>query len=184
VQRVKASVYIATSLDGYIARSDGDIEWLSAASSDGSPGRSGEDYGYRAFLDTVDALVMGRRTYEKVLTFDEWPYGDLPVVVLSRGEVDVPERIAGTVEAMSGPPEELVGRLAERGATHLYVDGGATIQGFLAAGLIQQLIITRIPILLGEGIPLFGPLERDIRLRHLETRAYPNGLVQSRYEVA
>lgn len=177
---MKASVYIATSLDGFIARSNGDIDWLSAGSFDGSS----EDYGYKAFMDTVDVLVLGRRTYDRALTFEAWPYGSESVVVLSHGKVRIPEQIAGTVELMSCSPDELVGRVSERGATHLYVDGGSTIQGFLAAGLVQQLIITRISILLGGGIPLFGSLERDIKLRHIETRAYPSGLVQSKYEVA
>jgi len=176
---MRASVYIATSLDGFIARSNGDIDWLHGGSSDG--GR--EDYGYRAFMDTVDVLVMGRRTYERVLTFEGWPYGNKSVVVLSHGKVRIPEQMAGTVDVMSCSPDELVGRLSERGATHLYVDGGTTIQAFLAAGLVQELIITRIPILLGRGIPLFGPLERDIELLHIETRAYPSGLVQSKYQV-
>lgn len=173
------SVYIATSLDGFIARENGDIDWLSGGDSDGSD----EDYGYKEFMDTVDVLVMGRNTYEKVLTFNEWPYGNKPVVVLSSGSVNIPERIAQSVESMSCSPAELVSQLSERGARHLYVDGGKTIQGFLDAGLIQQLIITRIPILIGRGIPLFGPLKRDIKLRHIETRQFASGLVQSKYEV-
>jgi dihydrofolate reductase len=173
------SVYIATSLDGFIARADGGLDWL----PQGDLQSGGEDYGYKAFVGTVDVLVMGRRSYEKVLSFPEWPYGSMSVVVLSHGEVRIPERIAGTVEAMSGPPAELVARLAERGAEHLYVDGGATIQAFLAAGLVQRITITRVPVLLGDGISLFGPLARDVELRHVETLAYPNGLVQSTYEV-
>jgi dihydrofolate reductase len=176
---MKVSVYVATSLDGFIARSDGGLDWL----PQGDLQSASEDYGYRAFVDTVDALVMGRRTYEKALSFSEWPYGSMSVVVLSHGEVRIPPHIAGTVEAMSGSPAELVARLAERGAAHLYVDGGETIQGFLAAGQVQHITITKIPILLGGGISLFGPLVRDVKLRHIETRAYPNGLVQSRYEV-
>jgi dihydrofolate reductase len=179
---MKASVYIATSLDGFIARTDGGLDWL--------PGIEGEeageeDYGYRAFMDSVDCLVMGRNTYDTVLGFGgEWPYGEKPVVVLSSRPVDIPNDLANKVEWMSGPPDDVVQRLAERGATHLYVDGGRTIQGFLAAGLIQQLIITRVPVLIGEGIPLFGPLPHDIKLRHIETQSFANGLVQSRYEVA
>ena len=143
----------------------------------------GEDYGYHAFFDSVDALVMGRNSYELVRTLGEWPYGTKPVVVLTSRSIEIPESMAATVETMSGSPTEVVRRLAERGAKHLYVDGGKTIQAFLAEGLIQRLIITRIPVLIGSGIPLFGPVPGDIHLRHAETRAYPNGLVQSEYEV-
>jgi dihydrofolate reductase len=177
---MKASVFIATSLDGFIARADGDIDWLSEGGGDGGS----EDYGYKAFMDTVDVLVMGRKTYEKVLTFAEWPYGSKPVIVLSSTPVHIPQTVAATVESMACAPGELVRRLSRRGVGHLYVDGGKTIQGFLEAGCIQQLIITVIPLLIGNGIPLFGPLTHDIRLRHVETRQFSNGFVQSKYEVA
>ncbi|HMQ51840.1 MAG TPA: dihydrofolate reductase family protein [Anaerolineae bacterium] len=178
---MKASVYIATSLDGFIARPDGAIDWLPVGESE--PGV--EDYGYREFMDSVDYLVMGRGTFEVVLSFGgEWPYGEKRLVVLSSRPVEIPDRLAGTVEWLSGSPQAVVDRLAERGAQHLYVDGGKTIQGFLAAGLIQHLTITRIPILIGEGLPLFGPVPHDIKLNHIETRSFANGLVQSRYEVA
>ncbi len=175
---MKVSVYIATSVDGFIARPDGSLDWLPGM---GGPG--GEDYGYGAFFTSVDALAMGRETFEKVLSFDPWPYGDKRVVVLTHRPLEVPARLSATVEAMAGTPREVVERLAARGLRHLYLDGGKTIQGFLAAGLVQQLILTRVPVLIGEGRPLFGPLPHDLPLRHLETRAYPNGLVQSRYEV-
>lgn len=176
---MKASVYIATSLDGFIARPDGSIDWLYPGESQ----EAAEDYGYQEFFDSVDCLVMGRNTYELVRGFDAWPYGEKWVVVLSSRPLQIPESIAGTVESMSGTPEEVVHRLAQRGATHLYVDGGKTIQGFLAAGLIQEMTITTIPILIGSGIPLFGPLPQDVPLRHVETHAFTNGLVQSTYEV-
>jgi dihydrofolate reductase len=173
---VKASVFIATSLDGFIARPDGALDWL--------PGFSdGEDYGYAAFISTVGALVMGRASYETVLSFGTWPYGDMPVVVLSSAPVPIDPALAGRVEWMAAPPAEVVRRLGERGVEHIYVDGGKTIQRFLADGRIQEMIITRVPVLLGDGIPLFGALPGDVLLRHLETRVYPDGLVQSRYEV-
>lgn len=174
---MKASVFIATSLDGFIARADGDIDWL------GDPQEGGEDHGYKTFIETVDFLVMGRNTYEKVLTFGGWPY-EKPVVVLTRRPLDIAAEIASSVESMSGSPADIVAQLRERGAQHLYVDGGKTIQEFLDAGLIQRLIITRIPVLLGDGIPLFGPLSNDIQLRHIATRTFDGGLVQSEYEVA
>ncbi len=172
-----ASVYVATSLDGFIAREDGGIDWLPPVEQEG------EDYGYRKFIESVDAIVMGRRTYETASSFRAWPYGEKPVIVLSSHGVTIPHNIAKTVEHLSAPPREVVRRMAERGLKHLYIDGGKTIQGFLSAGLINELIITKVPILLGSGIPLFGPLPNDVRLRHIGTRQFENGLVQSRYEV-
>jgi dihydrofolate reductase len=130
----------------------------------------------------VDALVIGRKTYETVLAFETWPYGQKPVFVLSTRALP-PAPPAAVIEHMSGEPAEIVSRLAGRGFKHAYVDGGITIQQFLRAGLIQRLIITRIPVLLGAGIPLFGALPGDIVLRHVGTRQFPGGLVQSEYEV-
>lgn len=172
---MKATVFIGTSLDGFIARKDGGIDWL--------PAFGDEDYGYNAFFKTVDALVMGRKSFQTALKFPEWPYGRKPVIVLSRRRVKVPAKLAGTVEWMSGTPAALVRKLGKRGLRHLYIDGGMTIQGFLRAGLIDRLVITRVPVLLGEGRPLFGPIGRDVKLKHLGTKAYPDGLVQSRYDV-
>jgi dihydrofolate reductase len=173
------TVYIATSLDGFIARSDGALDWLDHA-ADGP----NEDYGYAAFMKTVDALVMGRLTYEAVRGLGAWPYGKKPVVVLTGRKVDIPRDLAKTVTTMSGNVDAIIGALAARGMTHLYVDGGVTIQKFLNAGAIQRLILTRIPILIGTGLPLFGRLDRgDLRLTHVQTRVYASGLVQSEYEV-
>lgn len=177
--RIESSVFIATSLDGFIARPDGAVDWLHGAGDEDGE----EDYGYQDFIDSVDAIVMGRKTFETVLALDAWPYGEKPVIVLSSRDLGIPEHIRETVEAMSGAPREVVQRLAERGFRHLYVDGGETIQRFLAEGLIRRLIITRIPILIGSGIPLFGPLPQDVHLRHISTRSFPGSLVQSRYEV-
>ena len=170
------SVFVGTSVDGFIARPNGDLDWL--------PEGGGEPHGYDEFMASVDALVIGRKTFEKVLTFEAWPYGDKRVVVLSSRPVDLSAAVGGVVEQMAGPPAEIVSQLAASGAHHLYVDGGITIQGFLRAGLIQRLIITRVPVLIGDGIPLFGTLPRDMRLRHVATRHYPSGLVQSEYQVA
>jgi dihydrofolate reductase len=170
------SVFIGTSLDGFIARPNGDLDFL--------PEGGGEPHGYNEFFASVDALVLGRKTFEKVLTFEAWPYGDKRVVVLSSRPVDLSAARGGVVEQMAGSPAEIVSQLAASGAPHLYVDGGITIQEFLRAGLIQRLIITRVPVLIGEGIPLFGALPRDVQLRHIATRHYPSGLVQSEYQVA
>lgn len=174
---MNTSVFIATSLDGFIARTDGSIDWL----GDGDP--EGEDYGFAGFFASVDYLVMGRHTFEKVVSFGQWPYGDKRLVVLTSRSLTIPVELAETVETMDGAPEEVVAQLAQRGAKHLYVDGGITIQRFLEAGLIQRLTIAHIPILIGEGIPLFGPLTRDVTLHHAETKTFRNGIVQSEYEV-
>ena len=178
----KVSVYIATSLDGFIARKDGDIEWLH--NSGHGEADKGEDFGYADFMGTVDALVMGRHSYEKVLSFGgDWPYGKTPVFVLTSKGVAIPDEISHTVSELSGSPREIVDELEAKGFNHLYLDGGKTIQRFLESGLVDQLIITRIPVLLGEGIPLFGSLSKDVLLKHIETSGWPNGFVQSRYQV-
>jgi dihydrofolate reductase len=171
-----ASVFIGTSVDGFIARPNDDLDFL--------PEGGGEPHGYNEFIAGVDAIVIGRKTFEKVLTFGAWPYGDKRVVVLSSRILDLSKASGGVVEQMAGPPAEIVKQLAATGAHNLYIDGGITIQRFLRAGAIQRLIITRVPVLIGEGVPLFGTLPRDIRLRHIATRHYPSGLVQSEYEVA
>ena len=161
---MKASVYIATSLDGFIARENGDVDWLSGAEFEGS----GEDYGFQEFLDSVDILVMGRKTFEMVVSSGKWLYGKKNVIVLSSRPILIPSDLSETVESRSSTPAELVKHLSELGAKHLYIDGGKTIQGFLDAGLIHQIIITTIPVLIGEGIPLFGPVIKDIKLQHIE----------------
>jgi dihydrofolate reductase len=171
-----ASVFIGTSVDGFIARPNDDLDFL--------PEGGGEPHGYNEFIASVDAIVIGRKTFEKVLSMGAWPYGDKRVVILSSRPLDLSAAAEGVVEQMAGPPAEIVAQLAARGKHHLYIDGGVTIQRFLRAGQIQRLIITRVPVLIGEGIPLFGALPRDIRLRHAATRHYPSGLVQSEYEVA
>jgi dihydrofolate reductase len=171
-----ASVFIGTSVDGFIARPNDDLDFL--------PEGGGEPHGYNEFIASVDAIVIGRKTFEKVLSFEAWPYGSKRVVILSSRPLDLSAAAGGVVEQMAGAPAEIVSELAARGIHHLYIDGGITIQRFLRAGQIQRLIITRVPVLIGEGIPLFGALPRDIRLRHVATRHYPSGLVQSEYEIA
>jgi dihydrofolate reductase len=171
-----ASVFVGTSLDGFIARPNGDLDFL--------PPGGGEPHGYDEFVATVDAIVIGRKTFETVLTFGAWPYGDKRVVVLSHRPVDLSAAGAGAkVEQRAGPPAAIVAQLAASGARHLYVDGGITIQEFLRAGLVERLVITRVPVLIGDGIPLFGALPADVRLRHVATRHFPSGLVQSEYQV-
>ena len=170
------SVFVGTSVDGFIARPKGDLDFL--------PPGGGEPHGYNEFIATVDALVIGRKTFETVVAFPEWPYGKKRVVVLSSRPLDFSKVSGGVVEQMAGPPAEIVAKLAATGVCHIYVDGGITVQGFLRAGLVQRLIITRVPVLIGEGIPLFGSLPKDIRLHHVATQHYPSGLVKSEYRVA
>jgi dihydrofolate reductase len=172
---MKVSVFIGTSVDGFIARPNGELDFL--------PEGGGEPHGYDEFMASVDALVIGRKTFETVLRFATWPYGDKRVVVLSGRPVDFTAVRGGTVEQMAGPPAEIVAKLAASGAHHLYVDGGITIQRFLRAGQVQRLIITRVPVLIGGGIPLFGSLLKDVRLRHVATQHYPSGLVKSEYQI-
>jgi dihydrofolate reductase len=171
---VRASVFVGTSLDGFIARANGDFDFLFPSGS--------EPHGYDEFMATVDALVIGRKTYEKVLTFSEWPYGAKPVFVLSTHAL-LPAPAGAVVERMAGTPAEIVSQLDARGLGHVYVDGGITVQRFLEAGLIQRLIVTRVPVLIGAGIPLFGAVPHDIVLSHIATRQYASGLVQSEYRL-
>ncbi|MGH9551076.1 MAG: dihydrofolate reductase family protein [Terriglobales bacterium] len=169
-----ASVFVGTSVDGFIARPNGDLDFL--------PPGGGEPHGYNEFIATVDATVIGRKTFETVLRMEEWPYADKRVVVLSSRPIDL-SAARGVVEQMAGPPAEILSQLAASGTRHVYVDGGITIKEFLRMGLIQHLVITRVPVLIGNGIPLFGALPRDLRLRHVATRQYASGLVQSEYDV-
>jgi dihydrofolate reductase len=173
---MQCSVFIATSLDGFIARDDGSLDWL--------PQGDVEEHGYTELMAGIDVVVMGRMTYETVLGFDAWPYAGKRVVVLSSSPLAPSPQEGAVFETMSGAPADIVSRLAARGLRHAYVDGGITVQRFLAAGLIQHFTITRIPVLLGRGIPLFGPVPRDIRLDHVATRSYKGGLVTSECAIA
>jgi dihydrofolate reductase len=177
---VKVSVYIATSLDGFIARKDGGLDWLDEANATVP---NGEDCGFQAFIDTVDTLIMGRKTFEKVLSFGQWSYGKMPVIVLSHNPISFPSTIPNTVTHSLEQPRALYERLSGEGVKHVYVDGGNTIQGFLSAGLIDEITVTVIPVILGGGIPLFGPFGKEVNLTHLHTIAYDFGFVQTSYSV-
>ncbi|AVS94317.1 deaminase [Paracidovorax avenae] len=176
---ITAHVFIAISLDGYIARNDGDIDWLLQRDD------PAEDHGYPAFIADKGAIVMGRGSYEKALTLDPWPY-DRPVVVLSRQLVGaaVPEALEGKVRFSSQTPREEMQELARQGVHRVYVDGGQVVQSFLRDGLIADMVITTIPVLIGSGRPLFGALSRDINLKLESSRSFPSGLVQSTYQLA
>ena len=143
-----------------------------------------EPHGFKEFLASVDVVVIGRRTFDVVLKLGHLAlYGKKPVIVLSSRPLDFSSVKGTMVEQMSGEPTEIVKQLNSRGFKHAYIDGGLTIQRFLATGLIDRLVITRLPVLIGAGIPLFGPLPRDVSLRHVVTRSYSGGLLQSEYEI-
>ena len=171
---MKLSVFVGTSLDGFIARLNGQYDSL--------PPGGGEPHGYAEFIASVDTILIGRNTFEVVLKLPSWPYGDKRVVVLSHRPLQL-SKITGRVEQMSGEPAEIAQRLAASGAEHVYVDGGITVQEFLRAGQVHDLTITRVPVVIGEGIPLFGRVAKDIKLRHVGTRQYNSGMVTSEYEV-
>jgi len=171
-------VFIATSLDGFIARPDGSLDWLIL------PEHQGEDHGYTGFIQTMDAIIMGRGTYEAVRGFDPWPY-DKPVLVLSRqlAGTEPPPALRGKLAFADLSPQAAMDHLASQGAARVYVDGGQIVQSFLRAGLVADMVISRIPVLIGEGRSLFGDTGGDIRFSHEETRSFPSGLVQSRYRL-
>lgn len=168
-------VYVATSLDGFIATKDGELDWLFEI-----PNPEASDYGFGKFISGMDAIIMGRNTFEKILTFEQWPY-QKPVFVLSHRLQKIPETLSGKAEILGENPKDLVAQLQERGYTNLYVDGGGVIQSFLEEDLIDEMIITRVPILLGDGFPLFGKLSQTLKFRHYKTQIYNNTLVQSYY---
>jgi dihydrofolate reductase len=170
-------VYIATSLDGFIADGDGGLDWLNEI-----PNPEKGDYGFAEFMRSIDAIVMGRRTFEAVLTFGSWPY-EKPVFVLSRRGAKIPRELASKVEVVNADPKTLTGQLKERGFHNLYIDGGITIQSFLEIGLIDEMIITRVPILLGDGVPLFGKLSQRLHFSHNKTEVLNNMLVKSHYRL-
>jgi dihydrofolate reductase len=179
--RPNCSVFIAASLDGFIARSDGSLDWLDNANL---LVPAGEDCGYKVFMETIDAIVMGRNTFEKVLSLGiHWPYADKQVIVLSHRPLNIPENIQHIVSQYTGTPEAIVTMLESRNLRRLYIDGGATIQQFLAAGLISEITLTVIPVLLGTGIRLFGDLKNDITLKLEKNKAYDCGYTQVKYSV-
>jgi dihydrofolate reductase len=172
---MKTYIFIAASLDGYIARADGNIDWLMAATP------PGDQHGYGEFIAQIDTIVMGRKTFETVLGFDDWPYDGKRVIILSRTLAAIPARLSGKAELHRGPVRELHGALAAGGCHGLYIDGGQTVQSFLRESLVDELTLTCIPILLGSGIPLFGALPDDLPLQHVATRVIADSLVQSSY---
>jgi len=172
---MKVSVYVGMSLDGFIARQDGDIEWLTVFQN-----KEVED-SYKEFIRTIDTIVIGKRTFEKVLGFPSWPY-DRNVFVLSSTMKKLPPEAIGKATLVSMKPSALLMYLSNEGFSNIYVDGGNTVRRFLENDLVGELIVTQVPILIGSGLPLFGPLNKDLQFNHISTNVYSNGLVKSHYE--
>jgi len=169
-------VYIAKSLDGYIADKDGGLDWLHS-----TPNPEQSDMGYNKFIEGIDALIMGRTTFETVCSFDcDWPYTK-PVFVLSTTLTGVPKGYEGKIEVLNGSLTEIVDLVNNKGYNRLYIDGGRTIQSFLKEDLIDELIITTIPVLLGGGFPLFSNLSKKMEFKHIESKVYLNEIVQNHY---
>lgn len=175
---ITGHIFIATSIDGFIAKPDGDITWLIERDD------PTEDHGYNDFISNIDGIVMGRGTYEKVAAMDEWYYTK-PVIVLSKSlaQSSVPDRLKDKVKILNLTPREVMNYLAKEGWKRVYVDGGQVIQSFLNENLIEDMVITKVPVLIGQGRPLFGSLKKDIPLEHLKTISFPSGLVQSHYRL-
>jgi dihydrofolate reductase len=169
-------VFIATSLDGFIADKDGGIGWL-----DSIPEINTIDTGYHAFMANIDALVMGRSTFETVCGFDiDWPY-EKPVFVLSNTLTSIPEKAKGKAQIVNGPLTKVLASIREQGYHRLYIDGGSTIQGFLKEDLIDEMIITVIPILLGNGIPLFSEVPKPLMFECISSKVFLDKIVQNRF---
>ena len=169
-------IYVAVSLDGFIARKDGSIDWLMDI-----PNPEGSDFGFGEFIKDIDAIVMGRNTFEKVLSFGQWTY-DKPVFVLSNVLYSVPSELKGKAELLHGAVSDIVLNLNGRGYHNLYIDGGKTIQQFLENGIIDEMIITTIPVILGEGLPLFGKVPNDLWFEYVKTEVFNNTLVKNYYK--
>lgn len=173
-------------MDGYIAKLDGSVDWLHSAGNQ-EVDLGSEDMGFSSFLNSVDCIVMGRKCMEAIsqmnLSEDQWPYRYLPIVVLSKSISEPPENLKGKVSMYSGEISQLMSSMEKDGYKHAYIDGGTTIQSFIKLKLINELTITKAPILLGEGIPLFGPLLKPINLEKAQCKTYPNDFVQEKYKV-
>lgn len=172
---MKTHVYIGTSLDGFIARKDGDIEWLVKFESEEI------NKSYQDFISNIDAIVIGRGTYEKVLSFPSWPYHK-KVFILSTVLNQLPGSLKGKASILSMHPKDLLDHLSRQGFSNIYIDGGKVIQSFLKDDLIDELIISKVPVLIGSGIHLFGYVASDLPFKHVRTREFSNGLVMSHYE--
>lgn len=178
---VKISVFIGTSLDGFIARENGDIDWLDDANKKVTPN---EDFGFNSFIESVDLIVMGRKTFEQVMIFDRWLYKDTKMIVLTSKTIEIPQKLKKTVTiSNTSSPKQLIKGLSDESINHIYVDGGKVIQDFLSAGLVDEITVTIIPVLIGKGRSFSGLLSKDIFLQHIKTTVYDFGFVQNKYKL-
>jgi dihydrofolate reductase len=181
VSMVKVSVFIGTSLDGFIARENGDIDWLDDANKQVT---LGEDFGFKSFLESVDQIIMGRKTFDQVMKFDNWPYNNTKMVVLTSKNIEIPEKLRETVTTSNtSSPEQLIKELSDQSINHIYIDGGIVIQDFLSARLVDEITVTIVPILIGKGKSFSGLLLKDLSLKHLKTTVYNFGFVQIKYKI-
>lgn len=184
---MKCAVFIATSADGYIATNDGGVEWLETSGKTDADLGEHADMGFNSFIATVDCMIMGRGCMEKLASFnlspEQWPYGSIRIIALSKSVKEVPDNLKNKVEIYSGDIATLISALEEAGFKQAYIDGGATITSFLKAKLINEITITQAPILLGDGKPLFGVISQKIKLKNAKATAFANDFVQVTYEV-
>lgn len=185
---MKCSVFIATSVDGFIAKNDGSVDWLHSAGNSKADMGDRADMGFNDYVSSVDCIIMGRKCMQAIsnmnLSSEQWPYGDTRIIVLSNTLKEAPDNMKGKIELYSGDLNHLIDQLDSEGFKHVYVDGGTTIQGFLRLKQINEITITKAPILLGNGIPLFGKLENEIKLIQAEVIGFPNDFVQVKYKVS
>ncbi|WP_068546853.1 dihydrofolate reductase family protein [Thalassotalea crassostreae] len=184
---MKCSVYIATSADGYIATPEGGVDWLHTAGNPEADMSSNPDMGFKEYIAAVDCMIMGRKCMDVISSFnltpEQWPYGDIKIYVLSNSVTVPPENLKGKVEMYSGDITKLITQLDSEGYKHAYVDGGATITAFINLKLINEMTITKAPIILGQGIPLFGEMTNSVKLINSTATAFPNGFIQIKYDV-
>ena len=185
---MKCSVFIATSLDGFIASEDGGIDWLNEAGDASADMQDNQDMGFAAFMQQIDCMVMGRHTMEKIASFnlseEQWPYGDIPIFVLSRTLTRLPENLPCSVQLFDGEISDLVGHCEQQNLQHAYIDGGTVISEFINHGLIQQMIVTRAPVVLLKGIPLFKNLKRNVSFNQVTSEAFANNFIQETYQLS
>lgn len=173
------SAFIAVSLDGYTARPNGKLDWLDNAAEKNSK----EDYGYQQYIDSIDCIVLGRKTFEKAVSFPTWPYERKRVIVLSQSLKKIPVEYEDKALLFNGDVQQLAVELQSYRFKHIYVDGGTTIQSFTRAELLDDIVLTQVPVLLGKGIPLFGEVAKDVKLKLIKSQSYSSGFVQSKYKI-
>ncbi len=177
---VKVSVFVGTSLDGYISRRDGRIDWLEKANRKVT---TGEDFGLNSLLNSIDLLIMGSKTFEQVQTFEDWLYKDTKIIVMSSRDLEIPSKLMETVTVTKESPSQLIERLSTESINHVYVDGGMLIHSFLVSGLVNEITVTIVPIIIGSGKSFSGILPMDISLQHLKSTTFESGFVQIQYRV-